>query len=93
MKKIKKKSTENCHFYSLEILLYIAWACLRNVLAFCNKSVTARTIGTLPKNKNIYMSSFKSSGSIQNKDDGPDRPVSNNLLPAVTLNELAMEAR
>ena len=28
----KNKSTENCHFYSREILLYIAWACLRNDL-------------------------------------------------------------
>ena len=27
----KKKSSENEHFYSREILLYIAWACLRNV--------------------------------------------------------------
>ena len=24
--------TENCHFYSREISLYIAWACFRNVL-------------------------------------------------------------
>ena len=24
-------SSENCHFYNHEILLYIAWACLRNV--------------------------------------------------------------
>ena len=23
-------STENCHFYSCEILQYIAWACFRN---------------------------------------------------------------
>ena len=28
--KILKKSSENEHFYSREILLYIAWACLRN---------------------------------------------------------------
>ena len=28
----KTNSTENEHFYSREILLYIAWACLRNVL-------------------------------------------------------------
>ena len=27
----QKISTENCHFYSREKLLYIAWACFRNV--------------------------------------------------------------
>ena len=32
-KKIIKKSSENDHFYSREILLYIAWASLRNVIA------------------------------------------------------------
>ena len=32
MKTVKKKSTENCHFYSREKSLYIAWACFRNVL-------------------------------------------------------------
>ena len=26
-----KKSTENCHFYSSEKSLYIAWACFPNV--------------------------------------------------------------
>ena len=31
MKKIKKKSSQNYHFYSREILQYIAWTCLRNV--------------------------------------------------------------
>ena len=30
MKIVKKKSTENCHFYSREKSLYIAWACFRN---------------------------------------------------------------
>ena len=29
----KKKSTENCHFYSHEKSLYIAWACFRYVIA------------------------------------------------------------
>ena len=29
---LKKKSSENEHFYSCEILLFIAWACLRNGL-------------------------------------------------------------
>ena len=32
MKIVKKKSTENCHFYSHEKSLYIAWACFRNDL-------------------------------------------------------------
>ena len=31
-KNSKKHSTENCHFYSREKSLYIAWACFRNVL-------------------------------------------------------------
>ena len=26
----QKHSTKNCHFYGSDILLYIAWACLRN---------------------------------------------------------------
>ena len=30
MKIVKKNSTENCHFYSLEKSLYIAWACFRS---------------------------------------------------------------
>ena len=34
--KYEKFSTENCHFYSREISLYIAWECLRNVTpVFC----------------------------------------------------------
>ena len=32
-KMFKKKSSENEHFYSREILLYIVWACLRNVIS------------------------------------------------------------
>ena len=46
-----------------------------------------------PLNKNIKMSSFKSSENIQKKEDGPDRSVSDNQSSSVTLNELAMEAR
>ena len=55
--------------------------------------------GTTPAavttNKNIKMSSFKSSENIQKKDleCGPDRSVSNNQSSSVTLNELAMKAR
>ena len=38
-------------------------------------------------NKNIKMSSFKSSENIQKKEDGPDRSVSDNQSSSVTLNE------
>ena len=44
-------------------------------------------------NKNIKTSSFKSSESIQKKEDGPDRSLSDNQSSSVTLNELAMKAR
>ena len=33
MKIVKKIGTENCHFYSREISLYIAWECLRNAFS------------------------------------------------------------
>ena len=58
--------------------------------------------GTTPAavttNKNIKMSSFKSSKNIQKKECGPkecgpDRSVSDNQSSSVTLNELAMKAR
>ena len=53
--------------------------------------------GTTPaavtKNKNIKLSSFKSSENIQKKEGGPDRSVSDNQSSSVTLNELAMKAR
>ena len=44
-------------------------------------------------NKNIKMSSFKSSGNMQKKEGGQDRSVSDNQSSSVTLNELAMKAR
>ena len=44
-------------------------------------------------NKNIKMSSLKSSENIQKKEGGPDRSVSDNQSSSVTLNELAMKAR
>ena len=34
MKIVRKNSTENCHFYSREKSLYIAWACFRNGAVF-----------------------------------------------------------
>ena len=53
--------------------------------------------GTTPAvvttNKNIKMSSFKSSENIQKKVDGPNRSVSDNQSSSVALNELAMKAR
>ena len=44
-------------------------------------------------NKNIKMSSFKSSENIQKREGGSDRSVSDNQSSSVTLNELAMKAR
>ena len=45
------------------------------------------------KNKNIKMSSFKSSENIQKKEGGPDRSVSDNQSSSVTLNELTVKDR
>ena len=47
----------------------------------------------LCSNKNIKMSSFKSSENIQKKEGGPDRSVSDNQSSSMTLNELVMKAR
>ena len=44
-------------------------------------------------NKNIKMSSFKSSENIQKPEGVPDRSVSDNQSSSVTLNELAMKAK
>ena len=44
-------------------------------------------------NKNIKMSSFKSSENIQTKEGGPYRSVSDNQSSSVTLNELTMKDR
>ena len=44
-------------------------------------------------NKNIKMSSFKSSRIIQKKEGGPDRSVSDNQSSSVTLNKLAIKAK
>ena len=51
------------------------------------------TSAAVTTNKNIKMSSFKSSENIQKKEGGPDRSVSDNQSSSVTLNELAMKAR
>ena len=37
IKKVKTKSTENCHFYSRGKSLYIAWACFRNDIIFSKR--------------------------------------------------------
>ena len=44
-------------------------------------------------NRNIKMSSFKSSENIQKTEGRPDRSVSDNQSYSVTLNELAMKAK
>ena len=44
-------------------------------------------------NKNIKMSTFKSSENIQKKESGSDRSVLDNQSSSVTLDELAMKAR
>ena len=49
-----------------------------------------RTPAAVTTNKDIKMSSFKSSGNIQKKVDGPDRSVSDNQSSPVTLNDLAI---
>ena len=44
-------------------------------------------------NKNIKLSSFKSSENIQKTEGRPDSTVLNNQFSSVTLNTLAMNAR
>ena len=44
-------------------------------------------------NRNIKVSSFKSSANIQKTEGGSDRSVPNNKFSSVTLNEVALEAR
>ena len=59
-------------------------------MASQNVILTKRDVST---NKNIKMSSFKSSENFQKKDVGPDRSVSDNQSSSVTQNELATKAR
>ena len=65
---------------------------IKDVMFSQNRHVIESKI-CLVSNKNIKMSSFKSSENIQKKDGGPDRSVSDNQSSSVTLNELAMKAR
>ena len=51
------------------------------------------TPAAVTTNKNIKMSSFKSSEHIQKKEGGSGRSVSDNRSSSVTLNELPMKAR
>ena len=57
------------------------------------RAATRHNTSCSTTNKNINMSSFKSSENIQKKEGGPDRSVSDNQSSSVTLNELAMKAR
>ena len=58
---------------------------LSHITAYSN------VLAPIVTNKNIKMSSYKSSENIQKKEGGPDRSVSNNQSSSVTLNELAMK--
>ena len=71
--------------YFIKRSLLKVYTCLFLGSVFRNDHV----IGT---NKNIIMSSFKSSRNIQKKEYGPDRSVSDNQSSSVTLNELAVKA-
>ena len=62
-------------------------------MELCRASINLLTQITYSVNKNIKMSSFKSSESIQKKEGGPDRSVSDKQSSSVTLNDLAMKAR
>ena len=53
----------------------------------------SRIPAAVTTNKNIKVSSFKSSENIQKKDSGPAYTVSNSKFSSVTLIELAMEAK
>ena len=57
------------------------------------RAATSTTPAAVTTNKNIKMSSLKSSENIQKKEGGPGRSVSDNQSSSVTLNELAMKAR
>ena len=61
-----------------------------NEISHLNHSATGAAFNIV--NKNIIMSSFKSSRNIQKKDCGPDRSVSDIQSSSVTLNELAVKA-
>ena len=57
------------------------------------RAATQHNTNCIDNNKNINMSSFKSRGNIQKKENGPYRSVSNNNFSSVTLNKLAMKDR
>ena len=62
-------------------------------MELCRASINLLTQIAYSVNKNIKMSSFKSRESIQKKEGGPDRSVSDKQSSSVTLNDLAMKAR
>ena len=55
MKKVKEKSNENCHFLSREKSLYVAWACFRNALFFCQAKVLNIDGGELLVSPNLFV--------------------------------------
>ena len=57
--------------------------------SFCYKSLVCIN---LLNNKDIKMSSFKSSRNIQKKADGLDRSILRNEFSSVALNEMTMKA-
>ena len=56
--KIVKKTPENCHFYSREILQYIARTCLRNVKCTFHEKSSFQTLQ--PGNIQISLCSYRS---------------------------------
>ena len=61
MKIVKKNSTENFHFYSRDISLYIAWECLRNetkTLYSWHWTETLHLCGQSGVNKTIIVSNL-----------------------------------
>ena len=79
---------KNPFHYEEEVLATLATL---TVIFTKKKNVSKEGKGT--SNKNIKTSSFKISGNIQKKGDGPDRSVLDNQSSSVTLNELAMKGR
>ena len=75
------------------VIAYLLLSTISNGVELCRDSINLLTQIAYSVNKNIKMSSFKSSESIQKKEGGPDRSVSDKQSSSVTLNDLAMKAR
>ena len=74
-------------------IAYLLLSTISNCVELCRASINLLTQIAYSVNKNIKMSSFKSNESIQKKEGGPDRSVSDKQSSSVTLNDLAMKAR